>query len=348
VLIVDDSAASRALVAGLLEDGGCEVVGRAMDGEQGLRLLGETHPDVVVCDVEMPRMDGFTFLRIVERTSRTPVVVLTSFGTPELALFALEYGARDFVVKPAAGVGVGGLAEQLLARIRVLASARRPVRSASPVRPEVSAPERLELVVIGASTGGPPALRQILRACSAPPALPVVIAQHMPVGFTAAFAARLRKTTNLDVAEAVDAGELVPGAVRVAPGGQHCLVERGADGRLRTRVVPAGPDARWVPGVDPLLTSAASACGAAALGVVLTGMGRDGEDGARALREAGAQLWVESSDTAVVDGMPQAAARSHGAALALPLDVLAEVLAEALSRLLVPTRSGHDSPKAPR
>jgi two-component system chemotaxis response regulator CheB len=336
VLVIDDSATSRALVADLLEEGGCTVVGRAMDGALGLRLLAETSPDVVVCDIDMPRMDGFTFLRIVQKTTQTPTIVLTSFGSAELALFSLDHGARDFVVKATRPEDVPAMGQQLLARIRVLVAAARLARPPRPAPVEVVLPEHIELVALGASTGGPPALRQILSRWTAPPRVPVVIAQHMPARFTAAFAARLRSQSSLDVDEATDGAPLSPGMVRIAPGGHHCRIERGADGVLRTRVVPATTDDRWVPGVDELLGSAASVCGAGVLGVVLTGMGRDGGDGARALATAGAPLWIESPQTAVVDGMPQAASRSHPAAVALPL----EDLVDALSLLLVRPPTG--------
>jgi two-component system chemotaxis response regulator CheB len=341
VLVVDDSASSRALVAEVLQAGGCQVVGRAMDGAMALRYVDETSPDVVVCDIEMPRMDGLTFLRIVAQTSMTPVIILTSHGEPENALSSLDAGARDFVVKPATPDEMRGLGEQLLARIRALTTTARRARPPRPPEPDVPVPTGTELVVIGASTGGPRALRELVGRFPRRARVPVVIAQHMPPRFTAAFAERLARLGSLDVGEAVDGAMLVPGQVRSGPGGLDVVIER-VDGGLRTRLRTPTSTARWTPSVDELLTSAAKACGAGALGVVLTGMGRDGEAGARALREVGAPLWTESAATAAIEGMPVAAARGHGNASVAPLDVLGHALARLLAT--PPSRDDPDEP----
>ena len=330
VLVVDDSAPLRAAIAEVLEEGGCDVVGRAMDGSMALRMMMETDPDVITCDLEMPRMDGFTFLRILQTMKPTPVIVITSDARPEAALMALELGARDFVVKPGRAGDVHRLRHQLVARVHALTAQRAKPTPTWTAPGDVALPRAAMLVAIGSSTGGPRALRDILAALRAPPRLPVVIAQHMPPRFTEAFAARLGRTTGLDVAEAHDGDVLRPGTVRIAPGGKHLRVE-SADSGFRARVLDPDPGDRWVPGVDQLLESAAAAAGKGVLGIVLTGMGKDGFEGARALRAVGAPLWAEAALTATVGGMPNASALGHGAAERIPLDELAALLARLLS-----------------
>lgn len=334
VLVVDDSSPSRAAIAGVLEDGGCEVVGRAMDGSVALRILEETDPDVITCDLEMPRLDGFTFLRILQKTRATPVIVITSDTRPEAALMALELGARDFVVKPGRPSEMKHVAAQLVARVRALGSVRHRAPTPWAETSEVSLPTHVEAVVLGASTGGPRAIRDIIAGFRTPPRIPMLIVQHMPPRFTEAFADRLRKTSGLDVREGIDGEVVLPGQIRIAPGGRHLTVTEvdRSTGGLRISLRDAQPDDRWVPGVDELFRSAVHALGAHVLGVVLTGMGRDGSEGARLLAAAGAPLWTESPLTAAIDGMPMAAARGHGQAVTLPLDALAVVLLRLLQR----------------
>ncbi len=340
VLIVDDSAPSRAALAEVLEQGGCEVVGRAMDGAMALRMALEEEPDVITCDLEMPRMDGFTFLRILQTMKAIPVIVVTSDARPEAALQALELGARDFVVKPGKGgpVEVKRLGTQLLSRVRALARAKDRVPQ-WPAAPEVPIPADVKLVVVGTSTGGPRALRDLLGRMPRRFKAPLLIAQHMPPRFTAAFADRLKRQTGIDVAEARDGDLALPSQVRVAPGGQHLRVAKDASGRLVMRIAPPVAGDRYVPSVDHLFDSAASTVGAQTLGVVLTGMGKDGAVGAVALRAAGAPMWTESPLTAAIDGMPTAALKAHGAAASLPLDELATLLAKTLDE-------GESKPKA--
>lgn len=331
VLVVDDSAPLRGALAEVLEEGGCEVVGRAMDGSVALSLVHEQEPDVITLDLEMPRMDGFTFLRILGKTRAIPVIVITSDARPESALLALELGARDFVVKPARPGDFRLLKTQLLARVRLLAGLRQRIPPTWSPPPEVPFPSSTRLVAIGCSTGGPRALRDILTRLRPPLRTPILIAQHMPPRFTEAFADRLKKATTLDVAEAKDGELLAAGAVRIAPGGRHLRVQRDGPG-LRLQLSDAQEADRWVPSVDQLFISAASAVGTQLLAIVLTGMGKDGVEGARAVRAAGAPLWTESSLTAAIDGMPVAAAAAHGAADRIPLDELAAVLARGLER----------------
>jgi two-component system, chemotaxis family, protein-glutamate methylesterase/glutaminase len=333
VLVVDDSAPSRAAIAEALEEGGCEVVGRAMDGAMALRALDDEKPDVITCDLEMPRMDGFTFLRILQKTRPIPVIVITSDARPEAALLALELGARDFVLKPERRGDLKVLRNQLITRIQALLEVPDQAAPAwQPPSRETPLPTGCALVALGASTGGPRAIRDILATLKGPPTLPVIVVQHMPPRFTEAFALRLRKGTGLDIAEAT-AGALVgPGQIRIAPGGQHLRITNRDDASFRVAVEPPGSADRWVPSVDVLFESAVAHARAAVLGVVLTGMGRDGADGARALADANAPLWTESPLTAAIEGMPQAAADAHAGAAVLPIDEIAVLL----SRLLEP------------
>lgn len=329
VLVVDDSAPLRAAIAETLEEGGCHVVGRAMDGSMALRTVMDDDPDVITLDLEMPRMDGFTFLRILQKTRNTPVIVITSDARPEAALMALELGARDFVVKPSRPSEIKNMKAQLLSRVRTLAALRGRVPPTWAPPPDVQVPGGTALAAIGCSTGGPRALRDMLARLRSPLRAPVVIAQHMPPRFTEAFADRLRKSTGLDVAEGKDGEMLLPGMLRIAPGGKHALVDAVGGGLMLRLTDPVGAD-RWVPSVDLLFESAARAVGSRLLAVVLTGMGKDGMEGAQAVRAVGAPLWAESALTAAVDGMPAAAARGHGRAERVPLDELALLFARAL------------------
>jgi two-component system chemotaxis response regulator CheB len=277
-------------------------------------------------------MDGFTFLRILQKTRATPIIVITSDARPEAAIMALELGARDFVVKPSRPGEMKQLGTQLLTRVRALAGARDHDPPVWSTDGDVPVPTDVGVVVIGASTGGPRALRDIVGRLRGPPRVPVLIVQHMPPRFTEAFAERLRKTSGLDVREAID-GELArPGQIRVAPGGRHLSVVgvEHASGAVRLALSAPGASDRWVPGVDVLFRSAASALGRRVLGVVLTGMGKDGGEGAKALADVGAPLWTESPLTAAIDGMPLAAAQAHGHAHALALDHLAVLLGRLL------------------
>lgn len=312
VLLVDDSVTSRAHLAAILEDApGLHIVGQASDGEEGLREVARLEPDVIVLDLQMPRMDGFTFLRLLMPRRPTPVVVVSSQSQRADVFRALELGALDFVAKPQ------GTAESLetfrdeilrkCATVRALRLENLAAPRALPL-PAGSAEELSRVVAIGASTGGPQALQQLLSELPADVPLAVLVAQHMPERFTTTFAERLARTTRFWSKEAADGDRVAPGRILVAPGGRHLEVARDEEGALRARVLPAeGGAARYTPSVDRLLTSTAAACGKRACAVVLTGMGHDGREGVVAVKRAGGLTLAESPDTAVVYGMPQAA-----------------------------------------
>lgn len=329
VLVVDDSARLRSALSDMLEQAGCKVVGCAIDGSMALHYAFELEPDVITLDLGMPRMDGFTFLRILQKTRNIPVIVVSANARPEAALMALELGARDVVVKPEHPRDLAQVRHQLVSRIRALAAERDRIPQVWAHPPDIRVPPDVALVAVGASTGGPRALRDLFSRIKPSAHAPILVAQHMPASFTGAFAARLARVSGLDAAEAHDGEVLRPGVVRVAPGGTNLVVEH-VSGRLVLRCLEPQPQDRWVPSVDALLDSAARAVGPQLLAIVLTGMGRDGAEGARLVRAAGATMWTESSLTAVVDGMPAAAAQGHGAAERVPIDELAVLLARAL------------------
>jgi two-component system, chemotaxis family, protein-glutamate methylesterase/glutaminase len=340
VLIIDDSAYNRTTLARLIgAEPEFEVVGTAADGEDGLRQMLQAPPDLITLDLDMPRMDGFTFLRIVMQKMPVPVIIVSSQGAAENVFKALELGAVDFVVKPTRNISerLVEVAEPLLQKLRTARGSRVVAPKPMPklVVNEMAAQvtprsDVLGLVVIGASTGGPSALQQMISNL---PLLPValLVAQHMPAGFTKAFAARLDRATAYQVAEAEGGEKLQGGSIWIAPGGRNMIVRKRPDGLALT--VQAGGGLRFVPNVDELFLSAAAVFGPRVLGVVMTGMGDDGARGAVAVRQAGGALFVESEETTVVNGMPREAARLAGAHRILPLGDLARAI-EGWSRTL--------------
>ena len=327
VLIIDDSAYNRTTLSRIVDaDPEFEVVATASDGEEGLRKMLMHMPDIVTLDLDMPRMDGFTFLRISMQKLPIPIVVVSSQAQPENVFKALELGAVDFVAKPTRNISerLAEVGEELLQKLKAAhrtqaGALKRMVRTSAPaVVSKLAPPKSMSgLVVLGASTGGPGSLQLVLERL---PILPVsiLIAQHMPAGFTRTFSERLNRTSPYLVDEAKGGETLAGGQVWIAPGGRNLSVVRRA-GELRLVVdEPAGE--RFVPSVDKLFFSAAKlGNGLPLLAVVLTGMGDDGAQGAVAVRNAGGHLYVESEETAVVNGMPREAAKLATAHRVLPL-----------------------------
>ncbi|HXG02809.1 MAG TPA: chemotaxis response regulator protein-glutamate methylesterase [Candidatus Binatia bacterium] len=315
----------------LATDSGIEVVGTAPDPVAAERKLAALAPDVLTLDVEMPRMDGLAFLERLMHVRPMPVVMVSSLTQAgcETTLRALELGAVDVVAKPRVDVRerLEELARELVDKVKAAAHARvRPRRTASgEVRPASPAGPAYRpsdaVVVIGASTGGTEALREVLVAL--PPSTPgIVIVQHMPEGFTAAFARRLDSLTAVRVAEAADGDRVLSGHVLLAPGNRHVrLVRDGA--AVRVAVVDGPPVNQHRPSVDVLFESAAAVLGPSVVGVLLTGMGRDGAQGLLALRRAGARTIAQDEATSVVWGMPREAIALGAAERVLPLDRVA-------------------------
>jgi two-component system, chemotaxis family, protein-glutamate methylesterase/glutaminase len=320
-LVVDDSILSLGELTRMLEDGGIEVVGEARHGEEALQRVEALRPDVIVLDLQMPRMDGFTFLRLLMARRPTPVIVLSSLARQGEVFKALELGALDFVPKPAQG-SLAPVREALLAQCDAVRALRLTNLAGHPVLERDTAelprvPEPRGLVVVGASTGGPRAVQELLLRLPGDLPVGILVAQHMPEKFTRAFAERLCRTTTHTVSEAADGDLVVAGRVLVAPGGRHLEVRREATVGGFLKVTLAGPEAsgysaRHCPSVDRLFASAALAMPRRVCAVVLTGMGADGRDGAREVKAAGGLVLAESAESAVVYGMP-AAAQAAGA-----------------------------------
>jgi two-component system chemotaxis response regulator CheB len=336
VLVVDDSPLVREVLTELLAvDTEIAVVGAARDPYEAREMIRERAPDVITLDVEMPNMNGVAFLERLMRLKPLPVVMvstLTQKGA-DVTLLALELGAVDFVAKPLdAGPNVwAALGAELRGKVRAAAGATPVPRRASRGAPQgASAPMRCHpraLVAVGASTGGVEALRTILVALP-PTTPPIVVVQHMPAGFTARFAQRLDDAAALRVREAADGMPLAPGEVAVAPGDRHLTVVAEA-GRYLCRITPGEPVSGHRPSVDVLFRSVAAAAGPHAVGVILTGMGKDGAEGLLAMRQAGARTLGQDAATSLVYGMPRAAVAIGAVAIEAALeDLPARILVE--------------------
>jgi len=320
VLLVDGGAAPGAHLAELVAGApDLDLAGRARPSE-GLREAARSEPDVVLLDLQAQRMESFTFLRLMGRRRTTPVLAVAPAARRGDLYRALELGALDVLERPEAPGSPEAFREELRERCAG-ACGRWGPRGAPPRQGIPAARTRrwagrapaagVRVAALGASTGGPKALQRLLAALPGEVPLAILVAQHMPGRFTAPFAERLRRTTALEAREAADGDLLVPGRILVAPGGQDMEVSRDEAGRHRVKVLPAeARGIRCAPSVDRLFASLAAAAGPRACGVVLTGMGDDGREGIRAIRRRGGLTLAESADTAVVYGMPLAAAES--------------------------------------
>jgi two-component system chemotaxis response regulator CheB len=335
VLVIDDSAYSRQAITRMLEASPLvEVVGMARDGEEALRKTFELLPDLITLDLEMPRMDGFTFLRVVMAKRPTPVMVISGRTGEENVFRALELGAVDFIAKPTlrAAPEIDTIAQELIRKVHAIRELRiDKVQERLAAMPHVvqrSEPEKsqgTQVVVIGSSTGGPAALMQVFGAYSEAPDCAFLVAQHMPQGFTGGFAERLDRLTPMRAIEASGGEELVAGTIMVAPGGKHLELECPA-GRIMTRLVATTSSDKYAPSVDRLFTSAAKQIGSDLQAVVLTGMGDDGRVGVQAVKDGGGTVIAESEETAVIFGMPQQAIRTGVVDRILRLDEIAAAI----------------------
>ena len=341
VLVVDDSAlVRRVLSEELSKFPDIKVVGTAVDPYMARDRIKELEPDVLTLDVEMPRMDGLSFLRKLMKHYPLPTVVVSSL-TPENsenALRALELGAVEVIPKPGSQYTVPEVGRSLVRAVRAASKARleKVRRKLRPEGEEREVPPPLpgtmetthKVLGIGASTGGTQAIESVLT--SLPPNTPgIAIVQHMPGGFTTSFAARLNDICAMTVREAMDGDILAPGLALLAPGGHHLLVQR--NGALYQVRIKGGPPVnRHKPSVDVLFQSLAESAGRNALGVLLTGMGADGAKGMLALKQAGAFTVAQDEDTAVVFGMPKAAIDLGAAEAVLPLQKVPETILQVL------------------
>jgi two-component system chemotaxis response regulator CheB len=342
VVVVDDSALVRSLLTEIINrqtDMVC--VGAAADPLVAREMIRELNPDVITLDVEMPRMDGLEFLSRLMRLRPMPVVMvstLTEQGA-EVTLRALELGAVDFVAKPRIGVssGLNELAGDIVDKIRVAACARVGRHSgAAPGAPvtttatTTAVPVPLpristeKVICIGASTGGTEAIRAVLVPMPAD-APAIVITQHMPPGFTTSFAARLNTLCRISVAEARHGERILPGHAYIAPGGYHLRIERSGSNYVVV-IEDTEPVNRHKPSVEVLFRSAARVIGPNAIGVMLTGMGADGAQAMREMKDAGSHNYVQDEASCVVFGMPRMAIQAGAAHEILPLNQIAPAL----------------------
>jgi two-component system chemotaxis response regulator CheB len=330
VLVVDDSAMVREiLLRELSRDPGIEVVGSAPDPYIARDKILRLKPDVLTLDIEMPKMDGITFLRKLMKHMPLPVIVVSSLTEKggDLAMEALDAGAVEVMCKPGAAYTVGDMSVAL--RDKIKAAYRVPVgpRTTAPAAP--AAVKRLALtrttnkvIAIGASTGGTEALQQVLKALPAN-SPGIVIVQHMPEHFTRSFAQRLDETCAIEVKEAEDGDRVSPGRALIAPGNYHMLLRRS--GAVYYVQVKSGPlVSRHRPSVDVLFKSVAQYGGRNAVGVIMTGMGADGADGLKMMRDAGAETVGQDEATCVVYGMPREAYERGAVAYQVPLHRIAQ------------------------
>ncbi len=339
VLVVDDSALVRSLLGEIIRQApGMELVGTAADAFAARELVKQQAPDVITLDIEMPRMDGLTFLQKLMAARPTPVIMISTLTEQgaEASLRALELGAVDFIPKPRLGIveGIRDYAEMIIEKIQAAAGARvgrpQPVKRLE-VNARFSGIRGTEkIIAIGASTGGTEAIKALLMAL--PPAVPgIVITQHMPPGFTRSYAARLNRLTRLTVCEAQGDERIMPGQAYLAPGGKHLLVVRsGAD--YMTRLSDAEPVHRHRPAVDVMFDSLAGAGGPNVIALLLTGMGKDGAQGMLHVRQAGGYTLAQDEASCVVYGMPREAVLAGGVARQLPLESMASELLDYLAR----------------
>ncbi|HUJ73246.1 MAG TPA: chemotaxis response regulator protein-glutamate methylesterase [bacterium] len=335
VLIVDDSPVVREVLSRELgKDSGLQVVGTAHDALIASDKIEKLNPDVLTLDIGMPRMDGLTFLRGLMKHHPMPVVVvsaLTAKGS-RLAMDALDLGAVDIVQKPGEAFGVSEMAGELIAKIKAAGEARvrteAPPPAPAPVRVKPAAgavgPASSKIVAIGASTGGTQALQFVLTHL--PANIPAtLIVQHMPAGFTRAFADRLNGLCPFEVKEAEDGDAVLPGRVLIAPGNLHMLLAR--QGSRYVAQVKDGPKvSRQRPAVEVLFQSVAREAGAQAVGVILTGMGGDGAEGMLEMKKHGARTVAQDEQSCVVFGMPREAIRLGGVDQILPLDKIPDTI----------------------
>ncbi len=343
VLVVDDSALIRNVLTEIINGApDMKVVGSASGATAARELVRTLHPDVLTLDVEMPGLSGLEFLERLMRAQPMPVVMVSAFTErgSETTLKALELGAVDFVAKPKGGSvqGLRDYAETLREKLRAAAHAKVAVRRPAAlaplpaVKPAVVATPLASVyrvIVVGASTGGTEAVRELLARLPAN-LPPILVTQHMPETFTKAFASRLNAASTLTVSEAVHGEPALPGHAYIAPGHSHLLLAKdGANYRLALSDAP--PVNRHRPSVDVLFHSAAEVAGARALGVILTGMGKDGAAGMLALRQSGAYNFAQDEASCVVFGMPREAIACGAVQEVVPMPEMAQQVLARLS-----------------
>jgi two-component system, chemotaxis family, protein-glutamate methylesterase/glutaminase len=340
VLVVDDSAFARKIIREMLSR--CpyfEIVGAARDGSEALEMVEQLRPDVVTCDLTMPNLDGVGFVR--EQMSRRPLPILivsVAEQDAEPAIAALEAGALDFIQKPTALANddLLRIREELIAKVKAAAGATlEPLLTPPQPQVEVPAPARrhparIAAVVIGISTGGPQALRALLPQFPADFPVPIAIVLHMPVGFTALYAAKLKELCMLNVKEVAEGDPMRPGIVLLAQAGRHLVLRKSAQGTVTAHLAREPMDSLHRPSVDVLFQSAAEIYGQRALGVIMTGMGSDGKQGAAWIKAQGGMVLTEAEQSCVIYGMPRSVVEAGLSDAAVPLDRMAQTIIDKL------------------
>lgn len=338
VLVIDDSAFSRVAIAKMLvSDPRIMVVGYAVNGEDGLKKLLALKPDVVTLDLEMPRMGGFGLLRLIMQNSPVPVIVVSAQSERQDVFKALELGAVDFIAKPARAKSsdLYNIQQDLVSKIVESAQLsgekiRRRLQvdtDACRAQSMLSCPlERgTSVVLIGSSTGGPPALHYLFTSLTEKLPVPIAITQHMPPGFTKSFAQRLNDHSVMDIKEAEEGDQMLPGRVLICPGSKNMELQHFA-GIVRVRIVDPPAEQIYTPSTNVLFRTGAYVYGSKALGVVLTGMGNDGVAGVQEISARGGRVLAEAEESCVVYGMPKEAVQTGLVEKIVPLkEMLAEI-----------------------
>ena len=314
VVIVDDSAFARKVIRSMLASSPfITVVAAARDGMEALEIVQAENPDLVVCDLVMPNLDGVEFVRRQMAIRPVPILILSSISEDaEKALNALNAGAVDIIRKPTALANdeLTGIRERLISVVLALTQRNRPpvLSTALPARtvtPSVRGSHAFDVVVLAISTGGPQALRHLIPLLPASFPVPIAIVLHMPVGYTKLFAEKLNELSPLDVREVCEGDSLRPGVVWVARAGRHLALVRGEEGIVRASLPLQPMDKLHRPSADVLFKSAADVFGARVLGVVMTGMGEDGREGSAWIKSRGGKVVTESEKSCVIYGMPR-------------------------------------------
>ena len=329
-LVIDDSAYNRVTISRMLESSPLiKVVATAVNGEDGIKQVIKHKPDVITLDLEMPVMDGFAFLRWLMANLPTAVIAVSSRSSDRSVFKALDLGAVDFIGKPGGRVSprLEEIERDLVAKVLQVAdirmeNLRRRIAEEETLEPHDTGPAAvceggIELIAIGCSTGGPPALQQVFQTLPLLP-IPIVVAQHMPPAFTRLFAERVNKLTSYTVKEGDDGEMIENGTVYVAPGGMQMEVRRVASG-LQVRTFAAKDTDVYAPSVDRLIISASEVCGERLVAIIMTGMGDDGAQAIRRVRERGGRTIAESAQTAIIFGMPNEAIKTGCVDQVLPL-----------------------------